>query len=649
MSSPMIITSENVQKFISSVSTKFNISYDELMGMWNEQQLIEITQEVVESPIEVVNEPVELKPESSGKCSAITKKGTQCTKNVVSNGRCNLHKLEVPVVVEQPIQSEPVKVNYKESDNGKCSSKTKKGTQCTKNVVSNGRCKLHKLEVPEIVVDTTENNVETTTHTNTNQILSNEFIVDNDMNLPVNSEEIVQLEPTNTSDVYSDTISVVSPSVTTTVYTTVSTETTIDDGVCNGVTKKGTKCTKKSVSNGKCKTHQNVKDDVEEEPKQEPPKKLGPLIVHYRLGLIWDQKVTRFVFLKENGKLYVIGRYPTKLNYLTEEDISLVKSLNLEYKNVDFLTLTPQFPDKIEIEGEYQRIADEVGWNDTEFDNTISSIIIESLEKGECDVDAHVDKLLQRYKYTFFMYEANELRKLSHRLVRYHSQYTDLCSYMFLHKHEILNHNEISKNFTNAFVKKVTKILDEHSKYIKSCNLSRYIKCIENMVPTYVPECLEFAPCEMLDKYILSVAVRIPDIQTVVYSEPTTVSTSEHVIEQSIPVIEATTSAVIDDVVTDEVSEVVTDVVIDAPQEEVVLSEPIPSVVSSETVSIEEHPVSNEPESPQTNDNPRRSVRNIVKSTKSFPKKKKQFKDHVEALREITEPVLEDPEVLTQQ
>lgn len=572
MSSTMIITSENVQSFISSVSTKFNIPYDELMGMWNEQQ----------TSTAVPPQPIEVQVVSSGKCSAITKKGTQCTKNAFSNGRCNLHKLEVPKPVEPEINSEVV-----------------------------------------IPVDN-------------EQVLSNEFVNDSDLETSLSTDinpveeiqEVVEVEQTNVSEQQKDVLP------TELFCSDISNKPICNDSICTAVTKKGKQCTKKSVSNGKCKTHQNVTDEVEEEPKREPPKKLGPLIVHYRLGLIWDQKVTRFVFIKESNKLFVIGRYSTKLDYLTEDDITLIKSLNLEYKNIDFLELAPQFPEKIEIEGEYQRIGETIGWNDQEFDNIISSIIIESLEKGECDVDTHVDKMLQRYRYTFFMYEANELRKLSHRLVRYHDQYTGLCSYMFLHKHEILNHVEISKNFTNYFVKKVTKILDEHSKYIKSCNLSKYIKCIENMIPTYVPECLEFAPCKMLDKHILSVAVRIPDIQNIVYSEdstePINESTSDISTENSLePPQESIPNTVVEELSAARV-EVLNDNI---------LTETTPES-TTEVQNVNPEPVDE--------DKPRRNVKNIVKSTKSFPKKKKQFKDHVDALKEITEPVLEDPEIQSQ-
>jgi len=617
MSSTVIITSENVQQFISNVSSKFNISYDELMNMWNEQQ----TSNVIQPAVEVVNESTDVPEVSSGKCSGKTKKGTQCTKNAVSNGRCNLHKLEVPVV-EQTVQSEVAKVQ--EVSSGKCTGKTKKGTQCTKNAISNGRCNLHKLEVQETLTEQIANNVVETVP-DENNVPSNEFVVNNDMN--PTSEPTQDVTPvvtlvTNTTSEQQENVSA-TEQVTSSIETTV---TISKDDICTSVTKKGKKCTKKSVSNGKCKTHQKVNDEVEEEPKRELPTKLGPLIVHYRLGLIWDQKVTRFVFLKENGKCVVIGRYSTKLNYLTEEDISLIKSLNLTYKNVDFLTLEPQFPEKIEIQGEYQRIGEEVGWNDQEFDNIISAIIIESLEKGECDVDSHVDKLLQRYKYTFFMYEANELRKLSQRLVRYHSQYTDLYSYMVLHKHEILNHIDITNNFTNVFVKKITKILDEHSKYIKSCNLSRYIKCIENMIPTYVPECLEFAPCKMLDKYILSIAVKVSSIQNIVYAEPTVEHVSESIPEQRVEVVEEQS----EDIHSTEAYST------------------LPESASIDQAECEASTVTEETEISQTEDKSKRNVKNIVKSVKSFPKKKKQFKDHVEALREITEPILEDPDILTQ-
>ena len=630
MSSTMIITSENVQSFISSVSTKFNIPYDELMGMWNEQQ----------TSTAVPPQPIEVQVVSSGKCSAITKKGTQCTKNASSNGRCNLHKLEVPKPVEQPKLPETeviqttVEITNVEVPSGKCSAITKKGTQCTKNAFSNGRCNLHKLEVPKPVEP--EINSEVVIPVDNEQVLSNEFVNDSDLETSLSTDinpveeiqEVVEVEQTNVSEQQKDVLP------TELFCSDISNKPICNDSICTAVTKKGKQCTKKSVSNGKCKTHQNVTDEVEEEPKREPPKKLGPLIVHYRLGLIWDQKVTRFVFIKESNKLFVIGRYSTKLDYLTEDDITLIKSLNLEYKNIDFLELAPQFPEKIEIEGEYQRIGETIGWNDQEFDNIISSIIIESLEKGECDVDTHVDKMLQRYRYTFFMYEANELRKLSHRLVRYHDQYTGLCSYMFLHKHEILNHVEISKNFTNYFVKKVTKILDEHSKYIKSCNLSKYIKCIENMIPTYVPECLEFAPCKMLDKHILSVAVRIPDIQNIVYSEdstePINESTSDISTENSLePPQESIPNTVVEELSAARV-EVLNDNI---------LTETTPES-TTEVQNVNPEPVDE--------DKPRRNVKNIVKSTKSFPKKKKQFKDHVDALREITEPVLEDPEIQSQ-
>jgi hypothetical protein len=637
MSSTMIITNENVQTFISNVSSKFNISYDELMGMWNEQQ----------SSV-VPPQPVEVQVVSSGKCSAITKKGTQCTKNIVSNGRCNLHKLEVPNPVEQHkvpetevIQS-TVDITNVEVPSGKCSGVTKKGTQCTKNAVSNGRCNLHKLEVPKPVEP--EINSEVVTPAENNQVLSNEFVNDSDLETSSSTDincveeiQVVAVEQTTTSKQQEDVLPTEQIN-----SSDISNKTICDDSICTAVTKKGKQCTKKSVSNGKCKTHQNVTDEVEEEPKREPPKKLGRLSVHYRLGLIWDQFVTRFVFLKEDNKLFVIGRYSTKLDYLTEDDITLIKNLNLEYKNIDFLELAPQFPDKIEIPDEYQRIGETIGWNDQEFDNIISSIIIESLEKGECDVDTHVDKMLQRYRYTFFMHEANELRKLSHRLVRYHNQYTDLCSYMFLHKHEILNHTEISKNFTNYFVKKVTKILDEHSKYVKSCNLARYIKCIENMVPTYVPECLEFEPCEMLNKHILSVAVRISNIQTVVYSEdstePVNEPTSEITSEISLEITQEPITNTLSEELTVPTVEVSNDTTISQTNVE-------PSLETTTESNTEVQSVNPEP---VHEDKPRRNVKNIVKSTKSFPKKKKQFKDHVDALREITEPVLEDPEIQSQ-
>ena len=630
MSSAMIITSENVQSFISSVSSKFNISYDELMDMWNEQQASTV----------VPPQPIEVQVVSSGKCSAITKKGTQCTKNASSNGRCNLHKLEVPKPVEQPKLPETeviqttVEITNVEVPSGKCSAITKKGTQCTKNAFSNGRCNLHKLEVPKPVEP--EINSEVVIPVDNEQVLSNEFVNDSDLETSLSTDinpveeiqEVVEVEQTNTSEQQKDVLPTEQNS------SGISNKPICDDSICTAVTKKGKQCTKKSVSNGKCKTHQNVTDEVEEEPKREPPKKLGPLIVHYRLGLIWDQKVTRFVFIKESNKLFVIGRYSTKLDYLTEDDITLIKNLNLEYKNIDFLELAPQFPDKIEIEGEYQRIGETIGWNDQEFDNIISSIIIESLEKGECDVDTHVDKMLQRYRYTFFMYEANELRKLSHRLVRYHDQYTGLCSYMFLHKHEILNHVEISKNFTNYFVKKVTKILDEHSKYIKSCNLSKYIKCIENMIPTYVPECLEFAPCKMLDKHILSVAVRIPDIQNIVYSEDSTEPVNDPPSEITSEISLEITQEPITNTVVEELSAARVEVLNDN-----ILTETTPES-TTEVQNVNPEPVDE--------DKPRRNVKNIVKSTKSFPKKKKQFKDHVDALKEITEPVLEDPEIQSQ-
>ena len=63
-------------------------------------------------------------------CKAITKKGTQCTREAITDGYCNQH---YKMIVE----------DNDSSSKNRCQATTKKGTQCTRRAVTQGYCKQH--------------------------------------------------------------------------------------------------------------------------------------------------------------------------------------------------------------------------------------------------------------------------------------------------------------------------------------------------------------------------------------------------------------------------------------------------------------------------------------------------------------------------
>jgi len=81
------------------------------------------------------------------------------------------------------------------------------------------------------------------------------------------------------------------------------------------------------------------------------------LSIHPRLGLYWDQKNTRFVFYKKDtNEMIVIAKYTHTLVMIDDSDIIKCNNMKLKYVVTNLLDIIPQFPDKITIEGEFERV-----------------------------------------------------------------------------------------------------------------------------------------------------------------------------------------------------------------------------------------------------------------------------------------------------
>lgn len=106
-----------------------------------------------------------------------------------------------------------------------------------------------------------------------------------------------------------------------------------------------------------------------------------PYTIHPRLGLVWDQYGTRFVFSRkfehgrvpdefsdrvptraelsawrQDGSLVVIARYRTQTAKLTASDVSECESRGLRCAVTNLLDIQPEFRKGIEIDGEFDRI-----------------------------------------------------------------------------------------------------------------------------------------------------------------------------------------------------------------------------------------------------------------------------------------------------
>lgn len=108
-------------------------------------------------------------------------------------------------------------------------------------------------------------------------------------------------------------------------------------------------------------------------------RKKAPLSVHRRLGLLWDLHDTRFVFSKRpDGTLVVIARYDHTTRKLTDKDIEKCKEKSFQYAVTNLLDIRPEFPDEIDIDGEYDRIRFQV--ENDEYDERKAREAAEQLE-----------------------------------------------------------------------------------------------------------------------------------------------------------------------------------------------------------------------------------------------------------------------------
>lgn len=140
----------------------------------NGVDMIQLKDEVVTLFDEFVSSSqLNSEPPKSTRCNALTKKGSQCKKNAISNALyCNVHKFyvsveekaivnddqtvsqenvsDIRVMPPRVCKNQPSKQNRVVEDKVKCEALTKKGTRCTRYAVFKKVCKIHR-DVEEVI------------------------------------------------------------------------------------------------------------------------------------------------------------------------------------------------------------------------------------------------------------------------------------------------------------------------------------------------------------------------------------------------------------------------------------------------------------------------------------------------------------------